>query len=64
MKRTKIYKIKGMDCSSCASLLELDLEEIGISGKCSYQKETLEIKGSHDHKKVADLVKKSGFEII
>lgn len=57
------YKITGMDCASCASLIEMDLEDAGIKSKCSYAKETLEIEESHDKKKVFDMVKKSGYLI-
>lgn len=59
----KIYKIKGMDCASCASLIEMDLEDAGIASKCSYPKETLEIEGDHDKKKVVEIVKKAGYSI-
>ncbi len=62
--KTQIYKIRGMDCASCASLIEMDLEDAGIKGKCSYPKETLEVEGEHDSKKVEDIVKKSGYNII
>lgn len=57
------YKIKGLDCPSCASLLEMDLEDAGIKGSCSYPKETLEIKDGTDPKKVIEIVKKSGYSI-
>ena len=60
----KIYKIKGLDCASCASLLELDLEDAGIKAKCSYPKESLEIEGDHDKNKVIEVVQKSGFSIL
>lgn len=59
----KIYKITGMDCPSCASLLELDLEDAGIACKCSYPNSTLEVKGEHDSKKIIEAVKKSGYSI-
>jgi copper chaperone CopZ len=59
----KVYKIKGFDCASCASLLELDLEDAGIKAKCSYPKESLEIEGNHDKKKVFEVLKKSGYTI-
>lgn len=59
----KIYKVKGMDCASCAALLEMDLEDAGIKAKCSYPKESLEIEGDHDKKKVIEIVSKSGYSI-
>lgn len=64
MKLTKkVYKIKGMDCASCASLLEMDLEDAGIPSKCSYPKETLEINQEHDIDKIKKIVEKSGYRI-
>lgn len=62
-KLIKIYKIKGLDCASCASLIEMDLEEKGIKCKCSYAKESLEIEGVHDLKTLKDTIEKSGYEI-
>ena len=53
-----------MNCASCASMIELDLEDAGIKAKCSYLKSILEIEGKHDHKKVIETVKKSGYSII
>ncbi len=63
-ENSKIYKIKGMDCASCAMIIESDLEDAGIKAKCSYAKEVLEIEGDHDKEKVEELVKKSGYNII
>lgn len=57
------YKVIGMDCASCASLIEMDLEDIGIKASCSYPKESLEIEGKHDIKKVEEIVKKSGYNL-
>lgn len=59
----KVYKIKGMDCASCASLLEMDLEDAGIKAKCSYPKETLEVDSKADLKKVESIIKTSGFSL-
>lgn len=53
-----------MDCASCASLLEMDLEDIGITASCSYTKETLEVEGPHDSKKVIEIINKSGYQIV
>lgn len=57
------YKIKGMHCASCASMIELDLEDAGINGKCDYAKETLEVDDNIDKKKVVEIVKKSGYSV-
>jgi len=60
----KVYKIEGMDCASCASLIEMDLEDVGIKASCSYPKETLEVEGVHDIKKIEEVVKKSGYNLV
>lgn len=58
-----VYKINGMDCAACASVIELDLEDAGIKASCSYARETLEVNGQHDPKKVIEIVKKSGYSV-
>jgi hypothetical protein len=63
MTNTKVYKIEGFDCASCASMLEVDLEDAGIKCKCSYTKETVEVEGDHDKMKVIEIVEKSGYSI-
>ena len=63
-QKSKIYKIDGMDCASCASMIEIDLEDAGIKSKCSYAKKTLEIKSDHYIKKVKEIVTKSGYTIV
>lgn len=57
------YKIIGMDCASCATLIQMDLEDAGHTCKCSYVTETLEIEGDHDIKNVIDIVKKAGYTL-
>ena len=57
------YKITGMHCASCATMIELDLEDVGIKASCSYAKESLEVEGEHDAKKVIEVVSKSGYSI-
>jgi copper chaperone CopZ len=63
MKQQKTYKLEGMHCTSCATMIELDLEDAGIPCKCSYAKSILEIEGDHDPHKVLEIVKKSGYSI-
>lgn len=53
----KNYKINGMDCAACASIIELDLEDVGIKASCSYPKETLEVEFDGD-KSTEDKIKK------
>ncbi|MFZ3131889.1 MAG: cation transporter [Desulfosporosinus sp.] len=61
MKKT--YKVEGMHCASCATMIELDLEDIGIKAKCSYANGTLDVEGEHDSKKIVEVVNKSGYSI-
>jgi copper chaperone CopZ len=60
----KTYKIDGMHCASCASMIELDLEDAGVSAKCSYAKGTLEVDGESDPKKIVEIIKKSGYSVL
>lgn len=64
MDNYKCYKIKGMDCDSCAKMIELDLEDNGITAKCSYSKAQLEVSSKHDPKKVIEIVSKAGYTVI
>ncbi len=58
MKANKIiYKISGMDCPSCAMLIESELEDAGINGRCSYAKQTLEVENGD--KDISQLVLKT-----
>lgn len=61
----KTYKISGMDCASCATLIEMDLEDAGIKASCSYSREKLviEYENDPDETKVKEVVTKSGYSI-
>lgn len=59
----KTYKIKGMHCASCATLIQMDLEDAEINCICSYASERVEIEGEHDIKKVIDIVKNAGYTL-
>ena len=63
MKKT--YKIGGLDCASCASLVEMDLEDAGIKSSCSFAKETLqvELEKPEDENRVLEVVRKAGYKI-
>lgn len=63
-KVKKIFKVSGMDCSACAKLIELDLEDAGISASCSYAKATLEVDDEKvDNKKLKEVVAKGGYTL-
>lgn len=63
----KIYKVGGMDCASCATLLEMDLEDAGFKASCSYPKESLEVEFDDKKQKEQDIkgiVEKAGYKLI
>ncbi len=62
--KKKTYTIEGMHCTSCAMVIESDLEDIGVKATCSYAKQTLDVE--YDESKIAEetireSVKKSGY---
>lgn len=64
MKKT--FHVNGMHCTSCALLIESDLEDEGIKATCSYAKQTLTVE--FDEKKTGDeaikkIVAKSGYRV-
>lgn len=63
---TKTYKIEGMNCSSCAAMLELDLEDEGIKSSCSYADCQLKIDSDEKDvgKKVRRVVEKAGYKLV
>ena len=65
LKTKKTYKIKGMNCASCATMIELDLEENGIKASCSFPKEIIEVEinGKNDDAKIRTIVENSGYKL-
>ena len=62
----KIYKVNGMDCSACATALEVDLEDLGVVAKCSYATQKLEVEFDPEktqESQIKEIVSESGFTI-
>ncbi len=61
----KTYKVGGMDCTSCAMMIESDLEDAGVKAKCSYATQILEIQDSGNlaEEKIKEIVKNSGYSL-
>ncbi len=62
----KTYRVEGMHCTSCAAVIEMDVEDAGIKGSVSYAKGTLE--AEYDPEKISDqqiseIVKKAGYTL-
>lgn len=65
MKKT--YKLKGMHCTSCAMIIEGELEDIGVQASCSYAKELVDV--SFDETKlsesaIVETIRKAGYQAI
>lgn len=62
----KIYKVDNMHCTSCAMVIESDLEDAGVKASCSYARQVLEVE--YDENKLSEdtikqVVQASGYEI-
>lgn len=62
----KLYKVKGMHCTSCPLVIESDLEDVGVNARCNYAHATLEVE--YDDKKTTEetiikTVQASGYTI-
>ncbi len=62
--KNKTYKIEGMDCPSCAMLIESDLEDAGIKAKVSFAKcELCMVSEGGDEGKIREVVEKAGYKL-
>lgn len=55
-----------MDCVACAKLIELDLEDAGITAKCDYGKEELEVELGQINRleeKIKQVVESGGYKL-
>lgn len=60
------FKVKGMHCTSCAALIEADLEDAGAKASCSYARETLDVEYDEtilSVEKITQVVKNTGYEL-
>ncbi len=65
--KKKTYTVQGMHCTSCAMVIESDLEDIGVKSVCSYAKQTVEVEFDEQvvsEKKIHDTVASSGYSIV
>ena len=62
----KTYKVTGMDCDSCAKMIELDLEDVGIKASCDFVNCRLTVDYSvttFEEKIIHATLSKSGYKI-
>lgn len=63
----KKYTVTNMHCASCATMIELDLEDNNISSKCSFVDQTLEVEfneNESDEGFIEQIVQKSGYGLL
>ena len=60
---SKTYKISGMDCPACATLLECELEDAGIAAKVNFARETLETEEPNGEAKIKQIAKNLGYSL-
>ena len=63
----KTFKIGGMHCTSCALMIESDLEDAGVRAVCNYAKQTLEVEFDEKkigEKKITDVVLQAGSRVV
>lgn len=63
----KTYKVSGMHCASCATMIELDLEDEGITAKCNYAQQVLKVSFDDtkiEEDKIKKVVEQSGYTLI
>ena len=63
----KKLKIEGMHCTSCAMLIEGELEDIGADAKCNWVKQNVEV--DYDPKIISEdiviqAIQKNGYKIV
>jgi len=62
----KTFKVAGMHCTSCALLIESDLEDAGVTAVCNYVKQTLTVEfdeNKTDEAAIKKIVGKSGYQL-
>jgi copper chaperone CopZ len=64
IKSSKTYKIEGMHCESCATMIELDLEDAGIKCKCDFGNKCLSVEDNSDEKLIFSIVSESGYKVV
>lgn len=64
----KEYKVIGMDCTSCAMMIEAELEDAGVKkAKCNYAEEKLEVEFEEndvEESEIVEVVKKTGYSLL
>jgi len=61
----KIYKLSGMHCTSCAMVIEGELEDqLGVRAACDWIKQIVEVEGEIDDVKVRQIIEAQGYRVV
>lgn len=63
----KTFKLAGMHCSSCAILIEGDLEDKGVKAACSFAKQVVEVEfdpGEINEEEIKKTIKGTGYQVV
>ncbi|HJZ05956.1 hypothetical protein A2634_01385 [Candidatus Amesbacteria bacterium RIFCSPHIGHO2_01_FULL_48_32] len=61
----KIYKLSGMHCTSCAMVIEGELEDqLGVRAACDWIKQIVEVEGEVDDKKIRQIIEAQGYRVV
>ena len=66
-KVKKKYKVEGMHCTSCAMMIEGELEDIGLVASCNYATASLEVEIEStqvDEEAIRKAVLKAGYKLV
>jgi Cu+-exporting ATPase len=62
----KIFKVAGMHCTSCALMIESDLEDSGVKANCNYAKQILTVEFDEtrmEEDAIKKIVKRLGYTL-
>ena len=61
----KIYKLSGMHCTSCAMVIEGELEDnLGVRAACDWIKQIVEVEGEVDEGKIRQIIEAQGYRVV
>lgn len=62
--QNNFFLIAGLNCDSCAKMIEINLEEEGIKAVCDYANSRLEIKTTNvSFERIKKVVERSGYKL-
>ena len=63
----KIFKLSGMHCTSCAMVIEGELEDLGAGARCNWARQEVEVQwdpAQIEEQKLVEAIEKQGYKVI